>query len=223
FQAMSYVAAATRTGASDGRSGVVLVTSVRERDARATAAIHLAASFAADGERTLLVDANTQAPIIGQRLGLDRSAAPTTRTYVTSPDATTLEPSGVRVGKHAELKVVPSYPPPGGMDLGAKVSLAHWVDRWRDEYDTVVLDTAPVLEAADALTLARVAKAVVLVVTPGSADTDELRHAIEALERSGALIVGIVATQPEVDPLSRLGLGRKVNQAPVSLASLGRV
>src|SRR5690606_11844551 len=104
FQAMSYVAAATRTGASDGRSGVVLVTSVRERDARATAAIHLAASFAADGERTLLVDANTQAPSIGQRLGLDRSAAPTTRTYVTSPDATTLEPSGVRVGKHAELK-----------------------------------------------------------------------------------------------------------------------
>jgi len=223
FQAMSYVAAATRSGTPDGRAGVVLVTSVRERDPRATAAIHLAACFAADGERTLLVDANTQAPIIGQRLGLDRSAAPTTRMYVSSPDDATLEPTGVRVGKHAELKVVPSYPPPGGMDLGAKVSLARWVDRWQDEYDTVVLDTAPVLEAADALTLARIAKAVLIVVTPGVADAGELRHAVEALERSGALIVGIVTVQPEGAPLARLGLRREPNQAPVSLASLGRI
>src|SRR5690606_2250772 len=120
-------------------TGVILVTSVREGAARANASIHLAAAFAADGERTLLVDANTHSPSVGQRLGLERSAGPTTRTYVTANDEDVPDANTVGVGKHAELHVVPSYPQPGGMDLGAKRSLAEWVERWRASFDTIVL------------------------------------------------------------------------------------
>jgi len=222
FHAMSYVAAALRSRAGDDGGDVVLVTSVREGAPRATAAIHLAACFVADGDRTLLVDANSHAPTIGQRLGIDRGAGPTTRMYADSTEDDTLDPTTVRVGKHAELRVVPSYPPPGGMDLGTKTSLAWWAERWRKEFDTVVLDTAPVLEAADSLGLARVATAVVLVVTPGSTQADELRQAVEALTRTGARIAGIVAAPPEARALARLGLGRAERPAQLSLASLGR-
>lgn len=223
FQAMSYVAAAARSADLADGTGVILVTSVREGAARANASIHLAAAFAADGERTLLVDANTHSPSVGQRLGLERSAGPTTRTYVTANDEDVPDANTVSVGKHAELHVVPSYPQPGGMDLGAKRSLAEWVERWRASFDTIVLDTAPVLLAADALGLARSASAVLVVVTPGTIKAEELRHALDAMQRSGAPLVGIVAAQAETTPLSRLGRASEPKPSPLSLASLGRV
>jgi Mrp family chromosome partitioning ATPase len=60
------------------------------------------------------------------------------------------------------------------------------------QFGIVVLDSPPILAAKDALLLAGIVDAVLLVIAAGGADRDEVRRAKDQLEHTGAKVIGAV-------------------------------
>ncbi len=65
------------------------------------------------------------------------------------------------------------------------------------DFSAVLLDSPPILAANDALLLAGLADAALLVIGTGKADVDEVRRAKEQLDRVGIPIVGAVLNRFE--------------------------
>jgi capsular exopolysaccharide synthesis family protein len=64
-------------------------------------------------------------------------------------------------------------------------------------YDVVVVDTPPVLAAADAEILAAQADAVLVVIRAGQTERQSAHYAIQQLRAVGARIVGAVLNDPD--------------------------
>jgi Mrp family chromosome partitioning ATPase len=65
------------------------------------------------------------------------------------------------------------------------------------EYDMVILDTSPLLVAADAIALGPIVDGVLIVVRATRTDRRTLEEVVERLSLAGASIVGTVLNDPE--------------------------
>jgi len=79
--------------------------------------------------------------------------------------------------------------------------MAQFLDMLSQEYDTVLIDTPPVLSVTDAAALAPCVDGVVLVAKPGATRLRDLQRAYEQLRAGGARVLGVVLN--ELNPRSR--------------------
>lgn len=82
------------------------------------------------------------------------------------------------------------HPVPAALFSGGR--LARQVRYWAAHYDLVLIDTTPVLEVADALALAPLADACLLVIKPDHARVDEVEMAVRRLTQAGGNVRGLV-------------------------------
>jgi Mrp family chromosome partitioning ATPase len=66
------------------------------------------------------------------------------------------------------------------------------LERWRTEYDRIILDSSPVLAVSDSLALAAQADNVLVLVRSGVTRRKALLRTKEWLRRAGARICGVV-------------------------------
>lgn len=182
----------TLTRSADPAAGrVILVTSARHAHEKAGLAAQLARGFATSGQRTLLVDADLLEPLTTRRLHPQAVEGVSLEEHLLGPPR---PPRALRipVGQHTGFDFVPSY---GSAEPA--VHLFEWSFRaqlaeWRDNYDTIVIDAAPVLPGADALALAEHCTRTVLAATRGATRIEDVREATELLRRCGALLQGAI-------------------------------
>jgi len=77
----------------------------------------------------------------------------------------------------------------------------------RNEFDLVILDTAPVLAIAETRTLATKADAVLFLVRWRKTAMQASNAAIRQLEAVGAVVAGVALTQVDVREQARSGYG----------------
>ena len=77
------------------------------------------------------------------------------------------------------------------------------IERWRSEYDHVVIDTSPVCMFTDAVVLGARADAVLLVARAGSTTKRVLRHTRDVLQRANVNLAGVVLNGVDRQPHSR--------------------
>jgi len=65
--------------------------------------------------------------------------------------------------------------------------------------DIVIIDSPPVLAAADAAVLASQTNGVLMVIEPGQSDRKAMGQSVEQLERSGAKLLGVVFNKVPTD------------------------
>ena len=65
------------------------------------------------------------------------------------------------------------------------------------DYDIVFVDSPPILAADDALFLARIVDAAILVINTGTSNLDEVRQSRELLEKTGTPLLGAVLNRFE--------------------------
>jgi capsular exopolysaccharide synthesis family protein len=139
---------------------VLLVTSGSPGEGKTTIAGHLAASFAQYNKRVLLLEADMRRPTAGRRLGVNVTGG--LSVLLANQDAP-IEP--VPLPNLANLEFIPAGPtPPYPSELLGSSRMQSLIDRWRQEYDFVVIDSPPVLPVTDSQILASYADAIVLVV-----------------------------------------------------------
>ena len=97
------------------------------------------------------------------------------------------------------LSVIPAGPEAlSAAERFSSPSMAQMFLKWRSEYDYVVVDTPPVLEASDALTLSDYCDATILVVRAGVTTKQSIARARQQLLQTRPGITGVVMNA--IDP-----------------------
>lgn len=167
---------------------VVMVTSPHGAEGRSTVASNLAVALAQAGRRILLVDADLRSPALHRTFGLSRERGLVHLLRDLLPMArviqTTLIPnldlicSGPEVVNPAEL-LSSSY-------------LTEILARFRDAYETVVIDAPSLLSVADPSIIGAVSDGIVLVVRVSATKRADVRRAAETLQGLGTPVLGAV-------------------------------
>jgi succinoglycan biosynthesis transport protein ExoP len=145
--------------------------------------------LAQKGGKVLLVDADLRRPGVHQVMGMSSRAGLSTLLTGSDQGENLIQPSR----QLKNLFILPAGPPPPqpaellGSDL-----MRGLLQRWREEYDHIVIDTPPALTVTDAVLLSPAVDAVILVIRSGRTPKDALRRARDLLAQVNARVMGVV-------------------------------
>ena len=175
----------------DSPARTVLVTSAAPSEGKTVTAANLALVLAQGGDRVLLVGADQRRPRIHELFGAPVNPGLTSVLLgETSPEAAIYaieEAPGLHL-------LPPGPPPPNPAELLDSARARTVLPELAERYDTVVIDSPPVLPVTDAQVLASMADAVLLVVAYRETSQRGLGRAIELLEQVHAPLIGTVLT-----------------------------
>src|SRR6476646_6434393 len=176
-----------------GKPRTVAIVSANQAAGKTLTAVHLADSASALDEKVELIDADLRKPTVHERLGVAR--APGLSSVLQGGDLTT---ALTKVPDNAYLRVLPSGAPvldASGV-LGAR-SFRHVLDALR-AVRLVIVDTPPTNLFADALAVASQCDATIFVLDVKTSRRRAVRQALEALDRAGANLIGVVINRASV-------------------------
>ncbi len=181
----------------DRSAAMLLVTSARPGEGKTTTLANLAVSLAQSGKRVLAVDTDLRRPALHKRFGLANTAGLTSLLL----DAAANPERIVQSTGVAGLRLLTAGPIPANpaelLDLPSTAAIC---DRLRALADYVLLDSPPMLSAADASILAQKVDGVLLVAETGRVRTEAFRQAVTALQRVQARLVGVVLNKVSSRP-----------------------
>ncbi len=182
----------------DRQLDVVQVTSAAEGEGKSTIAANLAVAIAASGHPVVLIDVDLRRPTIHQRFQLVNDAGLSTVMLGESNLTEACRP----VVSVPLLRVLPTGPLPANpadflwpLAGGERLTLPAIIHLLRGAGWKIVLDTTPVLPVADALTVAGMVDATLVVAQLGSTDRRSLAQALTSLQQTGATVVGAVVNR----------------------------
>lgn len=187
-----YSIRATVDFASSSLAGkVMLVTSSQPGEGKTTTAVALARDFARIGRRVLLVDADLRNPSLHRATGIPKEHGfiDVLMKHRTLEDA-------IVSHEIPGLHLLPLGPiPPNPVQILSSNLITDFLEDMRQNYDVIVLDTAPVMGLADAPMLSRTVDFVLLIVEANRAHYGQARSAVRRLQDAGANILGIIMTK----------------------------
>jgi capsular exopolysaccharide synthesis family protein len=181
----------------------VLVTSAMPEEGKSTVAVGLATALATGGRRTLLLDCDLRRPVVSRRLGLPQE--PGLTDYLTGNAALgdvvhklqTPLPSlngAAALGDQGLACITAGTSPPRPAELLASDRFQRFLAELSQSYDTVVLDSAPLLTVADSLALVPTVDSVLVCVRLHQSRRDHVRAAQHALGRLPERPMAVVLT-----------------------------
>jgi capsular exopolysaccharide synthesis family protein len=176
-------------GASGSNS--LLVTSTQPDEGKTTVVTNLAVALALVGRRVLLIDGDMRRSQIHRMF--NQVSAPGLAA-VLEGDVGIRE--AIRPTNVPGLSILPAGRPsssPG--DLLQLTSLRASLTQVEDEYDWVLIDSPPVMVAADAVALAQTVSTVLLVVGHHMTKAREARMVLEQLAASGTPVAGAILSR----------------------------
>jgi len=193
----------------------LVVTSAAQGEGKTTLALNLALAMAQLGKRTLLVETDLRNPSIRHMLGIRRDPGVTDVVLgsVSLADAA-LNFADLMLGKAGmeslldspgtdNFFVLPSgRRAPNPSELMSSRGFADLLAEAREQYDCVILDSAPVLSVADASVLASQADGILCVVRVGRVPRAALRRAKSIMDGTKAPLIGVClnGVKAEVSP-----------------------
>lgn len=167
----------------------VLVTSAAASEGKTITAANLAVVIAQSGDSVLLIGADLRRPRVHEVFGAPQSPGLTTVLLDESDAQSTI----FGVQEVPGLFVMPPGPtPPNPAELLDSQRARDLFTSLAERYDTVVIDSPPILPVTDAQVLARIADAVLLVVAYRETSRRGLHRAMELLGQVAAPVVGTV-------------------------------
>ena len=163
-----------------------LVTSVAAGEGKTMVAVNLAQILSQRGYRVLLIDANFHKPEVAVALNLQRESGLVTALQQEQ------DPRGHIVPTDSFFVLPAGSPPTNPSELLFSTALSDFLQRSQQEYDVVLVDSAPAMGFAGTKALAKGLKGALLVVKAGSVSTDNVKDVTEDLEVAGSQLVGAV-------------------------------
>ncbi|MEM6910446.1 MAG: polysaccharide biosynthesis tyrosine autokinase [Verrucomicrobiota bacterium] len=169
-----------------------LVSSSNPGEGKSWVSANIAAAFALQGDKTVLVDMDLRRPVQHQMWGIGRDVKGISEflsqgsklsevTHETEVENLSIIPSGAPTPNPAEL-------------LGVR-KVQDFFKQLRDNYDRVIIDSAPIIVVSDSLHIARFAQTVVLVYFMGKTPIKALMRSIKILESNKTRPAGVIANR----------------------------
>jgi capsular exopolysaccharide synthesis family protein len=171
-------------------------------------AINLAFSFVSSGKKVLLVDTDLRRPAIEKYLGIKQGKGLTnlltkkgeSRPFVV--DGSKIFPKGkeeVRPLLVNELSIIPSGKlPPNPSELLDSDRMKELLNRWKKEYDIVLLDSPPLLTVSDSRILAAEVEETLLVAAYGETNRHMISQTSELLEQLSIKPLGYILNKVDI-------------------------
>ena len=174
---------------ASGDLNTLVVTSPVAGEGKSTVAANLGIVLAQNGQRTVIIDADLRKPTQARIFGVPDDQGLTT--LLTHPEF-----SWHTIAKAValpNLMLIPSGPlPPDPADMVSSKRFAELIDRVSKEADVVIIDSPPMLAAADTLAIAARADGIMFVCYSHKTRLDALQHATRSVQQGGIRLVGIV-------------------------------
>lgn len=172
-----------------GAPKIIMVTSALPQEGKTTTSINTAIVLAQKGGKVLLVDGDMRRPTIHQTFKLrNRTGLSTVLTGSSSADDLIVTSSIL-----PNLYVLPAGPPPPHpAELLDSSVMRALLDKWRQEFDHVIIDTPPVLSVTDGVLLSAQMDTVLLVVRSAQTSKDAMRRSRDVLAQVNARVMGVV-------------------------------
>jgi capsular exopolysaccharide synthesis family protein len=178
---------------TDSYPRILVVTSPGPQEGKSTVASNLGIALAETNRRVLLLDADLRAPRLHSIFNLSNTWGLTDLVQEKTPvDQYPIE-ALMRPTEVPGLFILPSGPPT--RSIGAifhSSRLLQLLERARQEFDHIIIDTPPVLVFADGRFLARLADGVVMVIRSGGTNRSRAVAACERLRADGAAGSGVI-------------------------------
>jgi polysaccharide biosynthesis transport protein len=175
---------------------VILVTSSLPGEGKTTVSTNLAIALARLRRRVLLVDTDLRRPSVHRAMRLSNVKG--LGTVLRNPAA--LDEVVLSCPDVPNLFVLPAGPVNLSEDTELLVSsFKDLVERWRIQFDHIVIDTPPVLAMTDAVRMSVEADSVILVIRAGQIAKKEFLRAQDLLLRVNARLTGFVLNGTELD------------------------
>lgn len=182
---------------------VVAITSALPGEGKTTTSVCLARSAAQQGHSVLLIDCDLRRRSVNRLMGkepekglIEVLAGEATLEEVLQTDGVT----GVKLLPLAKSSLTPK-------DVFGSAAMERLLQNLRNEYDLVILDTAPVLPVADTRVLAPKADTVVFLARWRKTPEHAIENAFRQLVGTGAHVGGVALTQVDMKQQQKYGYG----------------
>ena len=185
------------------RAKTIFVTSTIPKEGKTFISVNLASTLASYGKKVLLVGMDLRHPKIGQYIKLSNSTG--VSNYLSS-DKVALEAIQYKQKSYADFWVMPSgIIPPNPAELLNSKKITTLFDSLKEQYDYIIVDTAPVSLVTDTLLISKYADVVLYVIRANylkkhSLDVPKSMSKQEKLPNMAVLLNG-------TDPVRSYGYG----------------
>lgn len=187
----TYKAIRTKIENNSAKTGhkVYLITSACENEGKTTVSTNIALSLAENGKRVLLVDADFRNPSIARILAIPEIDVG----FIDVIKGEAELEKAIKLIQNFNLYILADQKPASNPSelLSMKVT-EDVIDSLRNEFDYIIIDTAPASVVTDASIISGFADAAIMVVREDFAPFAKIRMSAEDIDQNGAEIVGCV-------------------------------
>lgn len=167
----------------------IVVTSSGPSEGKSTIVSNLALTIAQSEKKVLLIDCDFRKPRINKILGLSNLKG-LTNIFMGEEKLSDVVHRDESVNNLSILTSGPIPPNPSEI-LGSK-KMVEFLNKVKEEYDIVILDTPPIGLVTDSAVLSTIADGVIFVTAVGQTDIEVGKRSKELLDKVNAKIFGVV-------------------------------
>ncbi len=172
---------------ADRPPSTLLVSSTQPGEGKTTIASNLAIALAQVGQRVLLVDADLRSPSLHRLFGAQENLGLVSCLAGHQDWRTVVRPSG-----SPGLDLIFCGPiPPNPSELLSSGRMGALIRSAREQYEFIILDSAPMLALADSRILATQVSGVLLVVKNATIPREQVKQTLSGIRNVGANVVGV--------------------------------
>jgi capsular exopolysaccharide synthesis family protein len=171
----------------------LVVTSAAPGEGKTMTSVNLAAAYARQGIRVLLLECDLRRPSLGKYFENTKETDLADILYENRDWRQAIQPTKI---SGLDVLLAGRSVPRASEFLGGN-EMKRLLEELAREYDMIILDTSPLLVAADATVLGAIVDGVLLVVRATRTDRGAVEQAVHQLGLVGANVVGTVLNDPE--------------------------
>ena len=166
----------------------VIVTSAMQSEGKSLSALNLAISLAQTDLKVVIIDCDLRRPKINRLLNV---SAPCGLSNVLM-EANRLDEAIINSKEHGIDIILSGDVPPNPSELLASNRMTELLEKLRERYDFIVVDTPPVDMVIDAAVLSPQSDGILFVVRADQSERGAVLHAIDQLEYAKAKVLGFI-------------------------------
>ena len=181
------------SGQDGDRPRVIVLTSPSPKEGKTTAVSNLGIALAEINQRVLLIDGDLRKPRLAEIFSLPNQWGLADLLRKTQPvDGLPIEAAALQTAIPG-LFILPSGPEAlGATNLLYSPRMPELLHRLRQKFDTILIDSPPMLQIPDARVLGRLADAVILVIRASLTTRDSAQAARQRFSEDGTPVLGTI-------------------------------